>query len=109
MKFGRDKMDNAFEYGGVHFTPYRKFRGTSEKDFSAVSQKMRTDWELGMFSDKSRPGHKVDYSYDDFYAASTDKECDIFRCVETRRLYVPCANELFGFTQSRNRERTGAR
>jgi hypothetical protein len=102
-------QEQTFEYGGYHFTPYRKFRGKSEKDFFAVSQKLRTDWELGLFSDKNRKGYRADYSYDDFYAASTDKECDIFRCVETGRLYVPGANELFGFTQSRNRERTDSR
>ena len=59
-----------------------------------------------MFSDRQRKDYKADYSYDDFYAASTDKECDIFRCMETGRLYVPSANELFEYKESRARERT---
>jgi len=101
--------EKAFEYGGYHFTPHRKFRGKSEGDFFAVNKKMRTDWELGLFSDRSRKGYKTDYSYDDFYAASTDKDCDIFRCEETGRLYVPGANELFGFNATRNKDRSDAR
>jgi hypothetical protein len=102
-------MEQVFEYGGYHFTPYRKFLGKSERDFFAVSRKLRSDWELGLFSDRERKGYKADYEYDDFYAASTDKECDIFRCVETGRLYVPCANELFGFNEARNRDRRDSR
>ena len=102
-------MNEVFEYGEYHFTPHRKFRGNSEKDFFAVSQKLRTDRELGLFSDRSRKGYQADYSYDDFYAASTDKECDIFRCLETGRLYVPGANELFGLKETRNRDRGDAR
>jgi hypothetical protein len=102
-------MEQAFEYGGYHFIPHRKFRGKSEKDFFTVSNKLRTDWDLGLFSDRQRQGYRADYDYDDFYSASTDKECDIFRCVETGRLYVPCANELFGFKETRARERSTAR
>ena len=102
-------MKQTFEYGRYHFIPHRKFRGKSEQDFFAVSSKLRTDWNLGLFSDRQRKGFKADYEYDDFYAASTDKECDIFRCVETGRLYVPCANELFGFNEARVRDRGDAR
>jgi hypothetical protein len=102
-------MNEVFEYGGYHFAPHRKFRGKSESDFHSASQKLRTDWELGMFSDRNRGGYRTDYSYDDFYAASTDKDCDIFRCIENGRLYVPCANELFRFSSDRNRDRSDAR
>jgi hypothetical protein len=102
-------MNPIFEYGGYKFIPHRKFRGKSEKDFFAVSKKLRTDWELGLFSEKQRKSYKTDYNYDDFYAASTDKECDIFRCLETGRFYVPCANELFGFNETRNRDRRNER
>lgn len=101
--------ENIFEYGGYHFIPHRPFRGKTESSFHAVSQKLRTDSELGMFSDRSRNGFRTDYNYDDFYAASTDKDCDIFRCVETERLYVPGANELFGFEMTRKRDRSDAR
>jgi len=95
-------MEKVFRYGGYPFVPHRKFhRGKSEKDFFAVNQKLRTDWWLGMFSNQNRVGYKVTYNYDDFYAAATDKECDIFRCIENDCLYVPGANELFGFVETR--------
>jgi len=114
-------MEKTFEYGGYHFTPYRKFLRREvdrsapndsrpmKNDAQYTMRNMQTDWELGLFSDKTRKGYKTDYSYEDFYAASKDKECDIFRCEETRRLYVPGANELFGFRETRNRDRSDAR
>ena len=40
----------------------------------------------------------------DFYAASTDKKCDIFRCVENGRLYVPCQYELQQYMDGKQKE-----
>jgi hypothetical protein len=88
--------DDVFEYGGYHFTPHRKFRGKSEQDFFTVSQKLRTDFELGLFSDQTRKGFRADYGYDEFYAASTDKDCDIFRCVETGGCMSPAQMNCSG-------------
>ena len=102
-------MSKVFEYGGYHFVPYRKFRGKSEKDFGAVSDKLRTDWQLGMIADRRHEDYKIDYDYDDFCTASPDSSCDIYRCVENGRLYVPGLNELFGFQEKPNRERNDAR
>ena len=92
-------MSETFEYGGYHFTPYRKFR-ESEGDFFDVSHRMCSDRELAICTYDWR---KADYSYEGFYEASTDKSCDIFRCEENGKLYVPCLNELFEYREARQR------
>ena len=83
----------VFEYGGYHFIPERQFTGR-ERDFFAISRRQRTDKELGL----CRPGYayesKYPYSHKGFYAASPDKECDLFRCLENGKLYLPCGNDL---------------
>ena len=83
----------SFEYGGYHFIPERCFT-KEENNFFAISRRQRIDKELGF----CRPGYsyesKYPYSHEDFYAESPDKECDLFRCVENGRLYLPCKNDL---------------
>ena len=91
----------TFEYGGYHFTPERKFRGR-EGDFHAAMRRASTDFSLGLSTYEWR---KAEYSYEGFYAAASDKECDLFRCLETGRLYFPGANELFAYNEPRQRER----
>jgi hypothetical protein len=114
----KPNTEQVFEYGGYHFVPYRKFRRgeinrplsndsrPQKNDARYAVRNMRTDFELGLFSDKCRMGYRADYNYEDFYAASAGNECDIFRCVETGRLYVPGANELFEYTEPRTRGRS---
>jgi hypothetical protein len=104
----------VFEYGGYHFVPYRQFRrgeinrhpkGDSrpwKMDGQYAMCNMWTDFDLCLFAD-DRPHKRRDYSHESFYAASTDRECDIFKCVENGRLYVPSANELFGYTEPKQR------
>lgn len=82
----------TFEYGGYHFTPIRKFH-KKEGDFFAISKRLASDPNLGMCTYQQR--QKVLYDYKGFYAISTDKKCDIFRCEENGLLYVPGKNELF--------------
>ncbi len=82
----------SFEYGGYHFTPLRRFR-RNEGDFFAISRCLETDPQLGICTYKER--QKIPYDYEGFYAASTDKSCDIFCCEENGRIYVPGRNELF--------------
>ena len=93
---------NTFEYGGYHFTPYRKFR-KSEGDFFDVSQRMRSDRGLALCTYDWR---KADYCYDSFYEASADKSCDIFRCEENGKLYIPCLNELFEYQEPKQRRKS---
>jgi hypothetical protein len=108
------EKQSVFEYGEYHFMPYRRFRAGEIKrqlqdnshpqkiDMRYATRNMRTDFSLKLFSGE-RSEKKQDYSYGDFYDASTDRECDIFRCVENGRLYVPGANELFRYIEPKQR------
>lgn len=102
-------QEKTFEYGGYHFIPERKFR-KQENDFFKITRRLRRDMELGFFAADyyGEGSQKFPYSYDSFYAASTDKECDIFRCVENGRLYVPCQYELQQYDNTPKRERRNA-
>lgn len=82
----------TFEYGGHHFTPVRQFQ-KKEGDFFALSKRIESDPELGFSEYEQR--QKFPYRYKEFYAVSTDRTCDIFRCEENGRLYVPASRELF--------------
>ena len=86
------RKGQSFEYGGYHFTPLRQFC-KNEGDFFALSKRLEIDPELGISTYKER--QKIPYDYEGFYAASTDRTCDIFRCEENGRIYVPGRNELF--------------
>lgn len=93
-----------FQYGGFHFIPERKFTA-AENDFFKISHKQRIDRQLGFCI----PGYiyesKYTYSYEGFYEAATDKKCDLFRCVENGKLYLPCQNDLqeyIEFLEKRN-------
>ena len=87
--------EKTFVYGGKQFIPVRQFHG-KEGDFFAITCRLRTDLELGFFQEDyyGKGSKKADYSHESFYAASTDKNCDIFRCLENGKLYVPCEYEL---------------
>ena len=98
-------QDKSFEYGGHHFIPVRQFT-KREDDFFKITRRLRSDTDLGFFAADyyGRGSQKFPYSYDDFYAASTDKKCDIFRCVENGRLYVPCQYELQQYMDEKQQE-----
>ena len=98
-------QDKSFEYGGHHFIPERQFT-KREDDFFKITRRLKTDRELGFFAADyyGRGSQKFPYSYDDFYAASTDRKCDIFRCVENGRLYVPCQYELQQYMDGKQKE-----
>ena len=89
----------AFAYGGWHFTPCRQFR-KSEGDFFAITRRLASDPEMGLSTYPER--QKYPYSYQGFYEVSSDKACDIFRCKENGRLYVPGENELFIYHELRD-------
>lgn len=82
-----------FEYGGYHFIPERQL-SAQENDFHAISVRLKIDRELGLCRSNYEYTSKADYSYEAFYAASPDKDCDLFRCVENGKLYIPCNNDL---------------
>lgn len=86
------KHKKTFAYGGYHFTPIRQFR-KDEGDFFAISRRLESDMVLGFSTYPER--QKFRYDYEAFYKASTDKDCDLFRCEENGKIYVPGKNELF--------------
>lgn len=100
-------MDSrAFAYGGKHFLPVRKF-GKGDGDFYQITRRLKRDLEFGFFRADcyGKGGQKAEYSHEGFYAASTDKACDIFRCVENGKLYVPCEYELQEYMETPQKNR----
>lgn len=89
MQYGTD----VFEYQGYHFKPKRQFDPKTE-DFFSVTRNLRSDAELGLFAGDYNGKQKKQYSYEDFYKASTSKEADIFLCIENGKEYIPCGYEL---------------
>lgn len=98
--------DISFAYGGKHFVPVRKF-GEADGDFYHAACRLRPDRELGFGQEDNCGGEggKAGYSHKDFYAASTVKDCDIFRCVENGKLYVPCDYELQEYVEVTPKDR----
>lgn len=94
----------VFEYGGYHFIPERQF-SAAENDFYRISRRQRIDREMGICEPGYAYESKYPYSHDAFYAASPDKECDLFRCVENGRLYLPCEHDLQEYMETPQRGR----
>lgn len=91
-KEGALNESDEFEYQGYHFKPAEKFE--NEEDFFQITARLRRDAELGMMQEDHGGQKKHDYSRDSFYAASTDKEVDVFLCLENGKEYAPCEQEL---------------
>lgn len=104
-------VSGTFEYGGRHFTPVRKFRkGEIDKPLAGDSRPWKTDEQYAMRNMRTDHAMKTpDYSYEGFYAVSTDKNCDIFRCEDNGKLYVPAQNELFEYTKPERSRQAGER
>lgn len=96
----------TFGYGGYHFTPVRQFR-KDEGDFFAISRRIETDPQLGFSTYPER--RKFQYKYEAFYKAATDKTCDIFRCEENGKIYVPGTNELFIYHEPAQKKRASVK
>lgn len=99
----------VFAYGGKHFMPERRFC-RNDGDFFQITKRLRLDMELGIFREgycKSKTEGNVRYSHSDFYQAATDKKCDIFRCMENGKLYVPCEYGLQEYLVSENKKEKG--
>ena len=86
-------MNMEFCYGGKHFIPEGRF-GQTNISLNEVLSKLAVDMELGFCVSDYKYPSKFPYSQDGFYEAATDKKCDVFRCVENGKLYVPCQNDL---------------
>ena len=93
-------MDHTpFAYGGLHFVPEQQFESQGQYHRRIPLSRMGQEAEVDLF-----PG-KFAYSHASFYTASTDKNCDIFRCVESGCLYVPCEDGLRPYVPNSERGR----
>lgn len=79
---------NTFFFGGFHFKPLRQLT-ESESERMGRRLCMTRDIELNLST------YAKTYTHEAFYAASTNKEADLFLCVENGKTYIPCNNELF--------------
>lgn len=92
-------MENlVFIYGNKHFVPVRKFNKT-DGDFCKITRGLRRNNELGFQEYDYYGNQKFCYNYDDFYKASTKKDYDIFKCLETDKVYIPCKGELMSYNK----------
>lgn len=85
---------SAFEYGGVHFVPL----GIVKDSFANISKNLETDRRLGMWNVNNTNHNaicKVNYHYKDFYEACGNIKCDVFKCLENGKNYLPGENEMF--------------
>ncbi len=76
-------MADSFVYQGHTFTPYKTLRGGA----------CRWMYKCNNCSTKKSLIDRCDWNYDDFYAASTDKKCDLFEC--EGELWIPATSYLF--------------
>ncbi len=83
-------MKGEFTYQGHRFTPFMMLRGGADR-WEYKSKNVTTERVL---IDRHH------WNYEDFYAASTDKKCDLFEC--DGRLWIPATNYLFLWTGKEN-------
>lgn len=87
----------VFEYGGKHFLPV----GIQSASIYEVSKHINTDRELKFWDRNNESVYgkaNISYSHSDFYAACNNIKCDIFKCLENGKCYLPCEHELFEYT-----------
>ncbi|MBP5718630.1 MAG: hypothetical protein J6X53_06595, partial [Abditibacteriota bacterium] len=89
---GKNRETAVFEYQGYRFEPAGVL--PQEDDFSAISKKISSDREMGV---STYDWAKRPWSHDAFYQASGGVTADVFRCLETGKLYIPGENELFEY------------
>ena len=92
---------NVFQYGDKHFLPV----GLTKENagFQKTAEKIRTDKNLGYWCSKYESIYgkpKFEYNYNDFYTACGNKKCDVFKCIENGKYYLPAENELFEYEGS---------
>ena len=82
----------VFVYGGYHFEPVGVF--SQELSFSDITRETVSHTELGM---TDGPDAVHPYTHQAFFEAAHDVKADVFRCVETGKLYMPGEHELFEY------------
>lgn len=93
------KGNTVFEYGGYHFLPVGIVNAANP--FKYISNHTISDKSLGIWSNKYNDCYgknKIDYTHKGFYNACNKTACDIFKCLENSKVYIPAENELFEYT-----------
>lgn len=93
------KGNTVFEYGGYHFLPVGLVNASFA--FEYISKHIATDKSLGLWCNaysKHYGKNKVDYTHNGFYKACNNIPCDIFKCIENGKVYLPSDHELFEYT-----------
>ena len=78
-----------FIYKKYHFEPRGQI--LPKMSFADISKKLKSDKKLNFNKYKGGNG----WSYEEFYKKSSDKEADLFLCLENGLIYIPGENELF--------------
>ena len=76
----------------MHFLGVGQLPPPKERD---LSQTLCYDSEIAF---ETHNGDAVQYNRTDFLNAAANSKCDVFRCYENGKLYVPAENELFQYT-----------
>lgn len=110
QKVSREKEEalsenGEFEYQGYHFRLAGRFENA--EDFYQITARLRRDTELGMMQEDYGGQKKHVYSRESFYAASTDKEADVFLCLENGKEYAPCEQELKEYRREASAQKKG--
>lgn len=80
-------MSNTFEYQGFHFKPHKAL---TSKDYAELYKHLK----------RQKDFDKMQFSYKDFYNVTFDKECDIFLCLESKKLYLATDNGLMLYSKN---------
>lgn len=87
----------TFQYGGFTFEPAGQF-----SDYGIKPGKNEFKQICSALYYTNRDGvadGDEDYDYAGFYLAATDKNADVFLCLDNKVLYVPCQGVLAEFNQ----------
>jgi len=88
----------VFVYGNYHFLPAGV--KTRSDNFDTMSRYIVTDEDFDICSRDSKrvsDKNKTKFNRKDFYDACNNLPCDIFRCLENGRYYIPGEKELFRY------------
>lgn len=83
---------DVFEYGNKHFLGIGQLPPQKERNFNVD---LRHDASMVF---ETRNGDKFQYNYHNFMNAAKGFPCDVFKCYENGKLYIPGQNELFNYT-----------
>ncbi len=89
-----ESTPNSFEYNGIHFVPI----GVVNESFTKCSKNIESDMELGMWNVNYKGHNKLckrNYNRMDFYEACGNLKCDVFKCLENGKFYMPGDKEMF--------------